>query len=88
MVQPESANCGDSPLSKRSLRVYDDPPAVGRNAVTQLAEPFMIAFPDLRVVMDDLLLQANEAKYRRTLFGTDTGPGGTGHTVRVGGFEE
>jgi hypothetical protein len=47
----------------------------------------MTALPDLRVVMDDLCVQADCAEYHWTLTGTNTGPGGTGHRVRVSGFE-
>ena len=47
---------------------------------------FMTAFPDLRVVMDELLVRGNEAEYHWTLTGTNTGPGGTGHKVRISGF--
>jgi ketosteroid isomerase-like protein len=71
-----------------SLRVNDDPPAVGRAAVTEVAQAFMTAFPDLRVVMDDLVVLGNEAEYHWTLTGTNSGPGGTGHRVRVNGFEK
>ena len=70
-----------------SLRVNDDPPAVGRNAITQVAQSFMAAFPDLCVVFDDLRLQADEPEYHWTLSGSNTGPGGTGHKVRISGFE-
>jgi hypothetical protein len=71
-----------------SLRVNDDSPAVGRSAVTQVAQSFMTAFPDLRVVMDDLLVRGDEAEYHWTLTGTNTGPEGTGHRVRISGFEK
>lgn len=71
-----------------SLRVNDDPPAVGRAAVTQVAQSFMTAFPDLRVVMDDLLIRGDEAEYHWTLSGANTGPEGTGHRVRISGFEK
>lgn len=71
-----------------SLRVNDDPPAVGRNAVAEVAQSFMSAFPDLRVAMDDLLLRGDEAEYHWTLSGTNTGPGGTGRTVRISGIEK
>src|SRR5580704_11263988 len=67
------------------LRVNDDPPAVGRTAVTQVAQSFMTAFPDLRVVMDDVLVRGDEAEYHWTLTGTNTWPGGTGHKVRISG---
>src|SRR5579863_4664793 len=68
-----------------SLRVNEDPPAVGRPAVTQVAQSFMTAFPDLRVVMDDLQVRGDEAEYHWTLTGTNTGPEGTGHSVRISG---
>jgi hypothetical protein len=47
----------------------------------------MTAFPDLRVIMDDLRLQASEPEYHWTLLGTNSGPGGTGRRVRISGFE-
>jgi ketosteroid isomerase-like protein len=71
-----------------ALRVNDDPPAVGRAAVTQVAQSFMNAFPDLRVAMDDLLVDGDDAEYHWTLTGTNTGPEGTGHRVCVSGFEK
>ncbi|HZQ68377.1 MAG TPA: ester cyclase [Terriglobales bacterium] len=70
-----------------SLRVNDDPPALGRNAIAQVAESFMTAFPDLSVTMDDLLIRTDVFEYHWTLTGTNTGPGGTGHKVRISGFE-
>ena len=70
-----------------SLAVNDDPPAVGRDAITAVARSFMDAFPDLRVAMDDLIVRDNEADYHWTLTGTNTGPGGTGRPVRISGFE-
>jgi predicted ester cyclase len=71
-----------------SLRVNDDPPAIGRDAITQVAQSFMTAFPDLSVVMDDLLLRGDEAEYHWTFTGTHTGLGGTGHKVRISGYEK
>lgn len=71
-----------------SLTVNDGAPAVGRSEIAELARSFMAAFPDLKVVMDDLLLQEDGAEYHWTLIGTNTGPGGTGHRVRVSGFEK
>ena len=47
----------------------------------------MTAFPDLRVVMDDLRVQNDRMEYHWTLTGTNTGPGGTGRPVRISGFE-
>ncbi len=71
-----------------SLQVNDSAPAVGRVAITAVAQSFMTAFPDLRVLMDDLVVQGDTATYRWTLVGTNTGPGGTGRGVRISGFEE
>src|ERR1700735_3458941 len=47
----------------------------------------MTAFPDMCVVMDELLVHGDRIKYRWTLSGTNTGPGGAGHQVRISGFE-
>lgn len=63
-------------------------PAVGRRAITELAQGFMSAFPDLQLLMDDLLIHGDRAAYHWTFIGTNTGPGGTGHHVRFSGFEE
>jgi hypothetical protein len=52
------------------------------------ARAFMVAFPDLRVLMDDLLMHGDKPEYRWTLVGTNTGPGGTGRRLRISGFEE
>ena len=69
------------------LRVNDDPAALGRAAITQVAQSFMTAFPDLSVMMDDLLLRDDVVEYHWTLIGTNTGPGGTGRRVRISGSE-
>lgn len=47
----------------------------------------MTAFPDMRVIMDKLILQGDRAEYHWTLIGTNTGPGGAGHRVGINGFE-
>lgn len=70
-----------------SLTVNDDAAAVGREAITQVAQGFMTAFPDMQVVMDDLHLQDDGVIYHWTLTGTNTGPGGTGRSVNISGFE-
>jgi uncharacterized protein (TIGR02246 family) len=70
-----------------SLTVNNGSPAVGRSEITELARSFMTTFPDMQVVMDDLRLQSDRAKYYWTLIGTNTGPGGSGHRVRISGFE-
>jgi uncharacterized protein (TIGR02246 family) len=71
-----------------SLSVNDDPPAVGRTAIADVAQGFMTAFPDMRVFLDDVRVQDDGAVYRWTLTGTNNGPGGTGRTVLISGHEE
>ncbi|HEY2016323.1 MAG TPA: nuclear transport factor 2 family protein [Bryobacteraceae bacterium] len=69
------------------LAINGGVPAVGRKAVAEAAQSFMTAFPDLRVVMDDLLARDGGAYYHWTLTGTNNGPGGTGNRVRISGLE-
>jgi len=70
-----------------SLTINDGPPAAGRSAITEVAQSFMTSFPDMELLMDDILVQGDRAVYHWTLIGTNTGPGGTGHRVRFSGFE-
>ena len=71
-----------------SLKINDGPPAVGRAAITQAAQGFMTAFPDLAITMDGISIDGDHAVYRWTLNGRNTGPGGTGNAVRISGYEE
>ena len=71
-----------------SLTINDGPSSVGRAAIAEAARAFMLAFPHMQVLMDDLLMRGDKAEYRWTLVGTNTGPGGTGRRVRISGFEE
>jgi predicted ester cyclase len=70
-----------------TLRINDGAAAEGRSAIADAAQGFMTAFPDLRVLMDDVVLRGDGAEYQWTLVGTNTGPGGTGQRVRISGFE-
>jgi hypothetical protein len=56
--------------------------------ITEAARGFMTAFPDIRVFMDDLVFVDEVVEYHWTFTGTNTGPGGTGKSVRISGFEE
>ena len=71
-----------------SLKINDDDPAIGRIAITAAAQGFMTAFPDLLVRMDRLAVNDARATYHWTLTGTHTGPGGSGRSVRISGFED
>lgn len=83
-----AANVAEHYAADGSLRVNDGEPAVGRAAITATAQGFMTAFPDLRVMLDDLSAEGDGYVYHWTLVGTNSGPGGTGRRVRISGFEE
>ena len=84
----DPARVADSYAPDGSLTINEGPPSVGRAAITETARSFMVAFPDMQVLMDDLLLEGESVEYHWTLVGTNTGPGGTGRRVRISGFEE
>jgi len=77
-----------------SLTINDGPPSVGRPAITEAARSFMTALPDMDLVMDALDVDGDGdgdgdgARYHWTFIATNTGPGGTGHRVKVSGYEE
>ena len=48
----------------------------------------MAAFPDIEVFLDDVVFKDELVEYHWTFIGTNTGPGGTGASVRISGFEE
>jgi predicted ester cyclase len=70
-----------------TLRINDGAAAEGRSAIAEAAQGFMTAFPDLRVLMDDIVMRGDTAEYQWTLVGTNSGPGGTGQRVRISGSE-
>jgi predicted ester cyclase len=70
-----------------SLSVNDEPPAVGRAAITEVARGFMRTFPDMVVAMDKVSRDPDGTKFHWTLTGTNTGPGGRGKRVRISGYE-
>jgi len=84
----EPARVAENYAPDGSLTINDGPPAVGRAAITEAARSFMDAFPDMQVLMDDLVVEGENAEYHWTLVGTNTGPGGTRRRIRISGFEE
>jgi len=56
--------------------------------VTEVARSFITAFPDIEVFMDDLVFAGETVEFHWTFTGTNTGPSGTGNSVRISGFEE
>jgi len=71
-----------------SLTINGGSPSTGREAITEAAQSFMTAFPDMQVLQDDLRDGPERLEYHWTLVGTNTGPGGTGNAVRISGHEE
>lgn len=70
-----------------SLTINDGAPSSGRIEIMEAALGFMSTFPDLRVIMDDVLVKDKYAEFHWTLTGTNSGAGGTGNRVRISGFE-
>ena len=71
-----------------SLTVNGGTPSVGRAAITATARVYMTAFPDMLVKMDKVSQGGSHAVFHWTWTGTNTGPGGTGKSVRIRGHEE
>ena len=71
-----------------SLTVNAGTPSVGRAAITAKAREFMAAFPDMVVKLDEIQQDGGHAIFRWIWTGTNTGPGGTGKSVRIKGYEE
>jgi uncharacterized protein (TIGR02246 family) len=70
-----------------SLTINVGLPSVGRAAITEAAQSFMTAFPDLRVILERIVERGDRTEYHWTLIGTNSGPGGTGNRVRISGVE-
>jgi ketosteroid isomerase-like protein len=94
-IRYTAAWCSQNPASVAaffaedgSLKINDGAPNVGRTAITEAAQSFMTAFPDMVVEMNALEHEEQQYRYRWTLTGTNTGPGGTGRKVRISGYEE
>jgi ketosteroid isomerase-like protein len=94
-VRYTAAWCSQDPLrvaaffsEHGSLTINGGAPSIGRAAITETARSFMTGFPDLVVEMDGLEYQDGRYRFRWTLTGTNTGPGGSGRKVRISGYEE
>jgi nuclear transport factor 2 (NTF2) superfamily protein len=84
----DPARVAEHYASAGSLTINGGHPAEGRAAVTEAARSFMTTFPDMQVLMDDIVVRDGGVEYHRTLVGTNSGPSGTGNRVRISGFEE
>jgi len=79
-----AAWCSHDPVSVAAFYSPDGLLSINADAP---AGAFMTVFPDLQVVMDDIVTQGDRAVYRWTLSGTNAGPCGAGYRVRISGFE-
>ncbi|WP_109488597.1 ester cyclase [Occallatibacter savannae] len=70
-----------------SLQINLGLPSVGRSSIAATAKSFMTAFPDMVVSMVDVSANQDRAIFQWTLAGTNTGPGGSGNAVQIGGYE-
>lgn len=70
------------------LTINNGTPSVGRKQLTETAQSFMEAFPDMVLTMDSLTKVNDTYRYYWNFKGTNTGPGGTGNKVDFSGFEE
>lgn len=80
----DAANVSKFFAPSGSLTINGGTSSVGRSAITQAAQGFMTAFPDLMVNMDDLVEKQGKILYHWTLEGTHSE---TGRRVRISGFE-
>lgn len=71
-----------------SLTVNAGPPSVGRAAIASTAQGFMTAFPDMVVKMTKMSQEDGHPIFHWLWTGTNSGPGGTGKSVRINGYEE
>ncbi len=71
-----------------SLTVNASAASVGRAAIAATAQGFMTAFPDMVVKTEEVRGDGSHATFRWIWTGTNTGPGGTGKSVRIKGYEE
>ncbi len=69
------------------LVINDGLPAVGHEAIAEVANAFMTDFPDLDVRCDRIIEEEGETKWYWTMRGTNTGPGGTGKSIHLSGYE-
>jgi hypothetical protein len=71
-----------------ALIINGGTPSVGRAAVAEAARSFMTAYPDMVVTLDRLERIGDRYRFHWKFVGTNSGPGGTGREVRIGGYEE
>jgi uncharacterized protein (TIGR02246 family) len=71
-----------------SLQINDGQPAIGRDAISSVAQSFMTALPDMVVKMDSLTVRGENVLFHWTLIATNSGQDGNGNSINVSGYEE
>jgi predicted SnoaL-like aldol condensation-catalyzing enzyme len=71
-----------------SFKINDGEPSVGRAAIEQTTREFMTAFPDMLVRLVEVRREGDYVEFHWHWTGTHSGPGGTGSTVDLVGFEQ
>jgi len=69
------------------FRINDGEPSIGRDAITETARGFMAAFPDMVVRLVELRQANDQFEFHWHWTGTNSGPGGTGNSVDLTGYE-
>jgi steroid delta-isomerase-like uncharacterized protein len=70
------------------LKVNAGAPSIGRAQIAATAEAFMAAFPDMTVKLESVSRDGPHVIFRWRWTGTNSGPGGTGRSVDLRGYEE
>lgn len=70
------------------LQINNGESSVGRDAITQTAQSFMSAFPDMVVKLVELRRFGDQVQFNWHWTGTNTGPGGNGNSVDLQGYEQ
>ena len=84
----DPANVASFFAENGSLTINGGTPSVGRSAIAAAAQDFVTTFPDMVVIMDGVEREGGHVIFRWTLRGTNTGPGGTGRSVKISGYEQ
>ena len=67
--------------------INDGEPVVGRAAIAEVARGFYDEFPDLVVRLDKIRTAGHRAVFMWTLEGMNSEPNGSGHAVKIRGWE-
>ncbi len=70
-----------------SFAVNSGRPSIGRRAIEGAAQEFMTDFPDMVLTLDRLVMEKAQLRYYWTMTGTNSGPGGSGKSLRISGYE-